>query len=158
MAPWHVDFHIVPTAALGRAAGAPTRDVLATTQWWHGTRAPVDLHAQLDAVAPGRAAAGPDIERWGSEQGNHVDVRSADGEVRTIVARVDVRRLDARFAAALLGFVRSAGATLVRRDGSVVGPTIGAFAAALRGSTAWSHANDPATWLASRPADEDDPD
>jgi hypothetical protein len=47
-----------------------------------------------------------------------------------MTARVDVRRLDTRFSAMLLQFTRVAGAVLVRRDGLVVEPLVGAFGAA----------------------------
>jgi hypothetical protein len=66
-----------------------------------------------------------------------------------MTARVDVRRLDARFGAMLLQFARVADAVFVRRDGLVVEPLIGAFGAALRTSEAWQHATDPAAYLAS---------
>jgi hypothetical protein len=70
-------------------------------------------------------------------------------------ARVDVRRLDARFGAMLLQFARTADAVLVRRDGLVVEPLVGAFGAALRTSEAWQHATDPAAFFASYSEPED---
>ena len=66
-----------------------------------------------------------------------------------MTACVDVRRLDARFGAMLLQFARIADAVLVRRDGLVVEPLVGAFGAALRSSDAWKYANDPAASFAS---------
>jgi hypothetical protein len=72
------------------------------------------------------------------------------------MARVDVRRLDSKFGAALLDFVRKAGAVLVRSDGLVVEPIIAAYAAALRSSVAWRFANDPAAFWAAHSASDDD--
>jgi hypothetical protein len=71
-----------------------------------------------------------------------------------MTARVDVRHLDARFGAMLLQFARVADAVLVRRDGLVVEPIIGAFGAALRTSAAWQLTTDPAA----RPAAYSEPD
>jgi hypothetical protein len=73
------------------------------------------------------------------------------------MARVDVRRLDSKFGAALLQFVRTADAVLVRSDGLVVEPTIAAYAGALRNSAAWKFANDPAAQL-KKYSDTDDDD
>ena len=58
----------------------------------------------------------------------------------------------------VLQFARTAGAVLVRSDGLVVEPVVGAFAAALRNSAAWRFANDPAAHFASYldPATDDE--
>ena len=71
------------------------------------------------------------------------------------MARVDVRRLDSKFGAALIQFVRSAGAVLVRADGLVVEPVISEYVAALRSSDAWRFASDPMTFLRSQASSDD---
>jgi hypothetical protein len=75
-----------------------------------------------------------------------------------VKVQVDVRRLDSRFGAALLDFVRAADAVLIRNDGLVVEPLIGAYAGALRNSAAWKFASDPAAFLAanSRALEDDE--
>jgi hypothetical protein len=156
MAVWQVDFDLVPQQALRSAPQPITPAVLDATAWWAGASPPPDYRTQLDAVGSRGASHDADVETWGEEQGNRVEVRSNDGKVRRVIVRVDVRRLDARFGAALLTIVKRWGATLVRRDGVIVEPTIAAFAAALRGSSAWRHANDTAAWLAARARDDDD--
>jgi len=93
---------------------------------------------------------------WGVEDGNRIDVWSEGGRVRAVTARVDVRRLDSKFGAALLQFVRTADAVLVRNDGLIVEPQIGAYAAALRSSVAWQFASDPTSFLATYSDDAND--
>lgn len=156
MAIWQVDFHIVPRRALATAPRPLTPAVLDDTDWWMSARFPVDYATRLAAVARAAPSWSPDLEIWGDEDGNRVDVWSIGGHVRSAVARVDVRRLDSKFGAALILLVRAADAVLVRRDGAVIEPTINAYAGALRGSAAWRHANDPATFLAAAES-EDDP-
>jgi len=152
MAAWHVEFAIVHRSALvGESRLTPAR--LATTPWWRAQSIPPDYRARLAELAP-LTSRTPELETWGAEEGNRVEASLEAGSLVRLVARVDVRKLDARFGAALLAFVRAVGAVLVRSDGFVVDSTIGAFGAALRNSAAWTHANDPATWLANRPADE----
>ena len=68
----------------------------------------------------------------------------------TVLSAIDPVRLYQQFA-------KVAGAVLVRRDGLVVEPLVGAFGAALRTSRAWQYASDPAKYFAaySEPDDED---
>lgn len=156
MANWQVGFHVVPRRAIA-AAGPLIPSVLANTAWWTGHAFPSDYHARLAVVVPPTPSSIAGLETWGLEDGNRVDVWSDGGRVRRVAARVDVRRLDSRFGAALLEFVRKCDAVLVRSDGLIVEPLVGAYAGALRNSKAWGFANDAATFLAANPtSDEDD--
>jgi hypothetical protein len=155
MAAWQVDFSIVPRRALAatQLAGQP---VTADADWWTAEGPPTGYQGQLAGVASPASSPSSDRQTWGTEDGNRVDVWSVNGRVTTITARVDVRRLDSKFGAMLLQFARTANAVLVRRDGLVVEPLVGAFAAALRSSTAWQFANDPTAFLASYSEQETD--
>ncbi|HEY2026317.1 MAG TPA: hypothetical protein VGG78_04880 [Gemmatimonadaceae bacterium] len=155
MAMWQVDFHLVPRRALGTAPRPLTPAVLDDTDWWASAVFPVDYARRLNAVAPVAPSSSAEVETWGQAEGNRVDVRTRQGRVSTVTARVDVRRLDSKFGAALLTFLRAADALLVRRDGTVVEPTINAYAGALRSSAAWQYASEPA---ASRLLQRDDDD
>ena len=121
---------------------------------------PADYQAKLAGVASPAASASAKVQSWGPADGNRVDVWFVDGRATAVTARVDVRRLDSKFGAMLLQFVRTANAVLVRSDGLVVEPLVGAYAAALRSSDAWRFANDPASHFASyaEPATDDDAD
>lgn len=155
MAAWQVDFYVVPRRALA-ASGPLTPSVLANADWWAGHAFPVDYQTRLTAVESARPSAHTQVETWGSDDGNRVDVWSNKGRVSRMMMRVDVRRLDSRFGAALLDFVRKAGAVLIRSDGLIIEPIIAAYAGALRNSDAWRFANDPAAFLAANSTDDDD--
>ncbi len=160
MAAWQVDLFVLPRRAIATASQPITQAALEQTDWWDGVPFPADYAVRLAAVASATPASlgSAGHERWGSEEGNRVDVWSARAKVMRVTVSVDVRRLDSKFGAALITFVRSAGAVLVRRDGLIVEPMIGAYAGALRGSSAWRYASDPAAFLASYAegdADED---
>ena len=154
-AEWQVEMYVVPSRALAAAPQPLGRAALADTEWWKGMAVPPDYRDRLTAAGDMVAASEPGLERWGQVEGNRVDVWSRQGEVRRIAVRVDMRRLDSKFAAALLFFARSSDAVLVRGDGMVVEPTINAFASALRSSKAWRFAN-PVVALAE--LDATDPD
>jgi hypothetical protein len=156
MAAWQVDFYIIPRRALMARAKLDSSD-LAATAWWATDTLPPDYQRRLGAVASVGPSSSADVQTWGSDDGNRIDVLSEQGRVRAITTRVDVRRLDSKFGAALLQFVRAAGAVLVRSDGLVVEPTIAAYAGSLRGSGAWKLSNDPAAKL-SKYSDTNDDD
>ena len=157
MAAWQVEFSIVPRRALA-AAGAAALRPSADTEWWAADALPAGYQGKLAAVASPASSPSANVQSWGPEDGNRLDVWSIDGRATKVTARVDVRKLDARFSAMVLQFARTAGAVLVRSDGLVVEPVVGAFAAALRNSAAWRFANDPAAHFASYldPATDDE--
>lgn len=155
MAVWQVDFAIVPRRALASNPRAPVPDIL-DTDWWRAERLPAGFSQQLTAAVPGGSSETPERQSWGEDDGNRVDVWFEHGRATRMTARVDVRRLDARFGAMLLQFARVADAVFVRADGLVVEPLVGAFGAALRSSPAWQYVNDPAEFLASHREPDDD--
>ena len=157
MAAWQVQFSIVPRRAFA-AAGAAKLRPSADADWWAAEPLPLDYQRRLASVASPAPSSSTEVQTWGTEDGNRIDVWSADGRARMVTARVDVRRLDSKFGAMLLQFAKTADAVLVRSDGLVVEPLVGAYAAALRSSKAWRYANDPAAHIASYrdPAPDDE--
>lgn len=156
MADWQVDFHIVPRSALAAPSQLLTASALEETAWWSHAAFPADYRTRLPTVAPAVRSLSASLESWGDEEGNRIDVWSENGRVSRAMARVDVRRLDSRFGAALLSFVHAANAVLIRTDGVVVARTVASFTGALRSSPAWRHASDPAEFIATRAAIDDD--
>jgi hypothetical protein len=155
MAVWQVEFAIVPRRALAAKARVAIAQVI-DTDWWSAERLPVGYAHQLAAVAPPGSSSTAELQTWGEAEGNRVDLWLENGKATRMTARVDVRRLDARFGAMLLQFAKVADAVLVRRDGLVVQPLVGAFGAALRSSEAWRYASDPAAFFATYSETDDD--
>ena len=150
MAPWQAVFQVVPHRVMASSPRVLDAQKVASTEWWRagGVTPANTLRATLDALIGPASSAKNGIEQWGAVDGNSVELHSVNTTLVRIVARVDVRKLDPRFGAALLGFVRSAQSVLVRSDGWVAEPTVGAFSAALRGDPAWAFANEPAARVA----------
>ena len=156
MAVWQVDFYVVPQKALSSNRGPLTPGALEDGTWWAGASFPDDYARFIGAFLPPGRSWDPELETWGAEDGNRIDVWTTNGEVRSVMVRVDVRKLDSTFGAALLIFLKNIGGVLVRRDGLVVEPTINAYAGSLRNSSAWRYASDPAAWLAANMPKHDD--
>lgn len=155
MAVSQVEFAVVPRRALATKPRVPLPQII-DADWWSTERLPPGYSQQLAAIAPPGSSRVAELQTWGEEDGNRVDVWFENGKPTRIIARVDVRRLDAKFGAMLLQFARVADAVLVRRDGLVVEPLVGAFGAALRTSEAWQYATGPAASLASPSEPEDE--
>ena len=143
MAPWQVTFQVVPHRAMAAAPRALSADVVATTDWWGIGVVPPDLRERLAALAGPAVQSAAGIERSGTTDGNGVEIHLVGKRISRISAHVDVRKLDPKFGAALLGFVKSVQSVLVRSDGWVAEPTVGAYSGALRGDPAWKFANEP---------------
>lgn len=155
MAVWQVDFAIVPRRAFATHPRVAVRELL-DTNWWSAERFPSGFSQQLAAIAPAGSSDTAERQTWGEQDGNRIDVWFENGRATRMNASVDARRLDAKFGAMLLQFTRVADAVLVRADGLVVEPIVGAFGAALRSSPAWKYVSDPAAYRASYSDSEED--
>ena len=109
MAAWQVDFYLVPRRDIPAAVAALTPSELDGTNWWAAVPFPPDYQQRLDNVAPRGRATSPQLETWGRDDGNRIDVASDGERVQSVVVCVDVRRLDSKFGAALIDFVRNSG-------------------------------------------------
>jgi hypothetical protein len=155
MAVWQVDFAIVPRRALATTPRVAIADVL-DTDWWSAERFPSGFSQQLAAIAPAGSTSTSERQTWGEKDGNRIEVWFEKGKATKMIARVDCRRLDAKFGAMLIQFARVADAVFVREDGLVVEPLVGAFGAALRTSPAWQFVTDPAAYHPSQSEPPDD--
>jgi hypothetical protein len=142
MAAWQVELYVIPKISLATAPSPLPIDMLDTVAWWAGAALPPDYRGRFSAMTSPTQAPSPDLETWGAEDSNRIEVSLADGRAIRVRARIDVRRPDAKFAAGLITFARVAGAALVRVDGAAIEPTAGGFGLALRESAAWRYVQD----------------
>ena len=103
MAVWQVEFAIVPRRALATKERVQIADLL-NTDWWSSEHLPPGYAQHIGAIAPAGSSWTAELQTWGREDENRVDVWFKNGKAVRMVARVDVRRLDARFGAMLTSF------------------------------------------------------
>jgi hypothetical protein len=139
MAAWQVEFFVIPKRMLTSVPSPIPVSLLGTLAWWADVELPSDYRARLAATATPVQVAGHDVEIWGSQDSNCIEVSKEAGRPIRVRASIDVRQPDAKFAAGLITFARAAGAALVQADGSVMEPTAGGFGLALRESAAWRY-------------------
>ena len=156
MAPWQVIFHVVPHRAMVTAPRVLDAGIVATRDWWGAGAGPRELRDRLGVLVGPPTRTTSSVESWGTADGNGVDVHLSGGKIARVIAHVDVRKLDPKFGAALLGLARSMQSVLVRADGWVTEPTVGGYSSALRGDPAWAHANEPKPLKIATEETEDD--
>lgn len=153
MALWQVDFALVPRRALESArAELRSADVM-DVDWWGDAMLPSKYAARIAQFAAPAKSWADDLQTWGKDDGDRIDVWSDDGSPRQVHVRVDVRKLDAKFAAGLLGFARAAGAVLIRDDGWVVEPTVNGLSTAIKTSKAWQLQENPGGSIQALPSE-----
>ena len=73
MAVWQVEFAIVPRRILTAKPRVALPRVM-DTDWWSAERLPAGYAQHLDAVALPGSPSGAELQSWGVEDGNRVDV------------------------------------------------------------------------------------
>jgi len=97
MAVWQASFHIVPHERVAElfpgwfeppldpdyVATLPTEDP-SELDWWSSRHPPADFRANLDRLAPRLSSWSSQLQLWGSEDGDRVDVFLEGGRVESI--------------------------------------------------------------------------
>lgn len=146
MATWQADFYVAPRRAVAEFPML-TGDIARETEWWFGTDLPPDYRQRIASLLAPAKSWSPDLETWGAEDGNRVDVWHDQGRVSTVLVRVDARARDVRCLRGIAGLTRQLGCVLVRADGYVAEPTPAALGEALAGSRAFRFVADPMAFL-----------
>ena len=124
MAVWQATFQLVPT----RGFPAEYRDL-------------------LDEIVPRIRSWSRDVEWWGNEDGDRIDVLLDAGWPTAGLVRIDLRELDSGFIHAVLRFAAQTGLRLVDEDGQAIEPALGEFMLALRGSRAFRFVENPVRYM-----------
>ena len=151
MAAWQYDIRILPRtrlhAILGDVPLHIDRETLESVNWWQGVATP-DFEAAFGALD--RASSwDPEVETWGKEDSDRVDVRSVGGVVSEVFARIDVRSLPDGLLPRLLTFAEEIEGVLVTTGGRVMPPDVDLVWSDLRLSGAANFVRDPEGFLRS---------
>ena len=159
MAAWQFDFHVLPRDGVASIFGstplAITDDAFDTYRWWSNFQAHSEFEGNIAALLPRMTSWSFEVDRWGSEDGDRIDIVREGEKFSAVMVRVDTRRLSQYF---LSGFVELAKKyNLVFRFGSgrVIRPSGGKLLGELRLSSAFRFSEDPKGFLESLEADGD---
>jgi hypothetical protein len=124
MATWQADFYLIPSGP------------------WLS-----DYQARLDAIAPRGRSWSREIETWGPEDGNRLDVHLRAGTPIDGLLRLDMRTWDPSFTSGVLDLLKEQRFGLEDAAGRWVEPVLGEVALAARGSAAFRFVEDPEGFL-----------
>jgi hypothetical protein len=146
MATWQCDFFLVPESWLAANHFLVDRlpeDVIAEESWWVYESLSEDYISQLDRFVRSTVSWSQNIELYGGQDGNCVEIVRSKGHVVSLFARIDLRQFDSTFAEGLLAFAQSQKCSLVTFDGRIVVSEIRQLIVALKDSRAFRFVSDP---------------
>ena len=108
---------------------------------------PSDFRERLSRIAPSLASWASDLEMWGTEVGDRVDVWLENGLPSEARVRFDLRAPSEAFWLSIAQFAAAANTNLMTETGLPVPPRLAELAAALEGSRAARFIEDPARYF-----------
>ena len=148
MATWQFDIHLLPKAgALKHAQGDHIRiDEVDSEEWWRGTDKSA-LRIDLSELLSSAPSWHDDIERWGTEDGDRIELMSDGLLIVDVFIRIDVREISYKFLVQLLEFFRRNSLLLIAEGGAILEPRISDLIAAIRWSTSFRFVSNPTEFL-----------
>lgn len=124
-----------------------SRADLDSQEWWKDVAAPTNLRTDLATLLPPLKSWNSNLEQWGHEDGNRIDVMWDNGAITDIFIRVDVRNLSHVFLVNLLELVRKNDWLLRSQDERVFRPSLTKLLTAIHKSHAFRFVEDPRAFL-----------
>jgi len=152
MALWHVSFLLLPKSAVAEFDEVPEKTFLAYVDEDGGIpqqfTLPADYAARLSALLPRKESWAPELEIWGHEHSDDVQIWRQAGRVSSIGVRVDVRKLDDALLGRFLALADDWSCVLVeRRYRKVCRMNVLELRALIAGHPHRRAMSDPAAWL-----------
>jgi hypothetical protein len=123
--------------------------------WWATRQPPADFRATLDRLAPRFSSWSPNLEWWGSEDGDRVDVFRDAGRVESVYVRFDMRAPNTTFIDGIANLAADMNCDFIGFPGMLYEGSTAGLAAALRNSPALRFVEDPIAFLATVRGDRD---
>ena len=160
MAVWQASFHMIPRERVAElfpewfdpAFGPDCVETLPSEDpteldWWTSRQPPADFRTTLDRLVPRLASWSPDLEWWGAEDGDRVDVFSEKGRIESIYVRFDMRTPNAAFIDGIIDLAARMNCDFVGVPRMLYEGSRAGLAAALRNSPALKFVEDPIAFL-----------
>jgi hypothetical protein len=89
----------------------------------------------------------PEIETWGEEEGNRIDITTSDEGLEEVRVRFDARNIDRGFVSQVVSLAIAADCVVVTEAMDVIPPLVAELEAAIRDSDARRFVRDPKEFL-----------
>lgn len=150
MATWQYSFRLVPKAVLEGEGILPSRlpeSEAASLPIWPDSPALQLLRSRLDQVLGRGPAWHEDLEVWGEEQGNRIDVWTDSGSVAELIIRVDVRKDVRPFLAQVVRLAQWYRLVVLTEDHQIQAPSVEQLLLNVLRSDAFAFVEDPDAFL-----------
>jgi hypothetical protein len=126
MAVWQYEVLLLPKSAFVNVfpqipARLEDRD-LEEFDWWDSVLPPSDFADVLGRILPASDTWSNDVQIWGLQDGNRIQVVNEQGQVIKITAFVDVRDLDMAFVNDLVNFALHCNCLFLLKDLTLIEP------------------------------------
>jgi hypothetical protein len=161
MAAWQASFLLVPRERVAEVfpgrfdppfdpdyvESLPTSDA-SELDWWTTTRQPPPgFRRALNRLGPRISTWSPDVEWWGTEDGDRFDVYSEGDRISTLYVRFDMRSPNQQFIGGVADIARKLACDFVGTDNMLYEGTPAGLAVGLRNSSALRFVRDPIAFL-----------
>jgi hypothetical protein len=147
MATWQCDFQLILDSWLranyGEMPVSLPDEILADEDWWQTGSLSNDYAAQLSIFAPRTKSWSENLEMYGAEDGNCVQVLRDKGNIVSVSMRFDLRQIDQQFMTGAILFAHEQQCHWVDFDGKIVASEQTQFLGALKKSRAYRFVSDP---------------
>jgi hypothetical protein len=161
MAAWQFDFRLLPRMGVTRVHGAVPisigRGIDDFSTYWAETVISSRLRDQISKVVPCLESWSSRVERWGSEDGDRIDLVFVEGKIVDFFVRADTRNLSFKFLKGVLNIARHHDWLVVTSDRRVTTPELARLLAAIQTSNAFQFVIDPAKFFALLKAEQAEP-
>lgn len=151
MATWQFDLHCLPSESVRRFYGKIPSTIPRTDfdekKWWENFFVPTDLRKQLSTLLPSMASWSEHILKWGTDDGNRIDLVFHDGCIADLFIRIDVRNISSHFLEGLISLLQRNDWLLASNHGNIIKPLETELLIAIRESSAFRYVENPKFFL-----------
>jgi hypothetical protein len=127
MATWQFDVHLIPRAELlnifGFLPAKIDKESFNARNWWHNTKLPNGYREILSSFVPVGSSWCEDIELWGDEEGDRIDVSHDEGRIDAVYVRISAISLNKSFVSCVAQFAQTCDCLILTEDDQLIEPS-----------------------------------
>jgi hypothetical protein len=152
VAVWQFDFHLIPASSVSRRFRVVpltiSMDEYDRVDWWDEVDLVRDLRADFSSILAPLRSWRPQLEMWGEDDGNRIDVSFEGDQIASVFGRIDVRDLSLVFLNSLVAIARRRDLIMLTEDRHLLSSmTVKAVLSAIHRSSSFAFVSDPEEFL-----------
>jgi hypothetical protein len=151
MATWQYDIYLVPRDAQMKVDDIFHRTddgcEIDTSPWWSHYDKNHALAEALSRILPASRSWTPDIQTWGDDDGDRIDLMRSGDAIDEVYIRIDARHINNNFLSQIAALAREFDLIGVTEDQCIIELTFEVLSLKLRTSPAFRFVSDPRKFL-----------